>query len=255
MSEKKLTRKIIIKTLVNFLKPIDYIHAFWEGGAVAFNRVDKWSDIDLYLVVDDDRVNDALQEVESALESLSPIEHKYETQQMIWPDIFQAFYKMENTSKYLLIDLAIIKISSPEKFLEPKIHGNVVFYFNKSNKVKVPHVENNVSTEKLRQRLTRLKMRFDLFNIFVQKEIDRGNSLEAIDLYFNVTISSLVEILRIKYYLPHHEFKMRYVHYELPAEAVKKLEYLCFVKTIKDLQEKYSEATRWFNETIFYLKN
>jgi len=255
MNEKKLTRKIIIETLINSLKPIDYIHAFWEGGAVAFNRVDKWSDLDLYFVVDNDRINDTLQEIEKALELLSPIVHKYEIKQMIWPDIFQVFYKMENTSEYLLIDLAIIKISSREKFLDPAVHGNVVFYFNKSNKIKVPHPRNNFSAEKLRHRLTRLKMRFDLFNIFVQKEINRGNSIEAIDLYYNVTISSIIEILRIKHHPPHHEFKMRYIHYELPSEVVEKLEHLCFVKTIEDLKEKYDEATRWFNETIFQLTN
>lgn len=253
MSRKKLTREIIIKTLVNSLEPINYIHALWEGGATAFSRVDKWSDIDLYLVVDDNRINDAFQVVERALNSLSRIEQKYETKQMIWTEIFQAFYKMKDASEYLLIDLAIIKISSPEKFLESKIHGDVVFYFNKFGKI--PFEESIVSTKRLHKRLARLKAKFDIFNIFVQKEIYRGNSLEAIDLYYNVTLSSLVEILRIKYYPPHHEFKMRYVHYELPAEVIEKLEYLYFVKTIDELQEKYNIATRWFKETIFSLTN
>ncbi len=253
MRRKKLTREIIIKTLVNCLEPIDYIHALWEGGAAAFNRVDKWSDIDLYLIVDDNRINDAFQEVEKALNSLSPIEQKFETKQMIWPEIFQAFYKMKDASKYLLVDLAIIKISSPEKFLEPKIHGDVVFYFNKFGKF--PHEESSVTTERIHKRVTRVKAKFDMFNIFVQKEIYRGNNLEAIDLYYNVTLSSLVEILRIKYCPPHHKFKMRYVNYEFPVEVIEKLEYLCFVKTIEELQEKYNIATRWFNETIFFLVN
>ena len=251
--KKKLTREIIIKTLVSCLEPIDYIHALWEGGAAAFNRVDKWSDIDLYLVVNDNRINDAFQEVERALNSLSPIEQKFVTKQMIWPEIFQAFYKMKDASRYLLVDLAIMKISSPEKFLEPKIHGDVVFYFNKSGKM--PSEESSVTTERIKERVARLKAKFDMFNIFVQKVIYRSNSLEAIDLYFNVTLSSRVEILRIKYYPPHHEFKMRYVHYELPAEVLEKLEHLCFVKSIEELQEKYNIATRWFNQTISFLAN
>jgi hypothetical protein len=40
-SEKKLTREVIIQALVDALKPFDYVYAFWEGGAVAFNRVDE----------------------------------------------------------------------------------------------------------------------------------------------------------------------------------------------------------------------
>ena len=255
MIEKTLTRETIIKTLMNSLEPIEYVHAFWEGGAAAFDRIDQFSDIDLYLVVDDNRIKDAFNEVEKSLKSMSPIKNKYEMQLAVWPGVFQAFYKMENASKYLLIDLVVIKMSSQEKFLEPEIHGNVVFYFNKFNKIKIPHVNMKNFSEKLFQRLGRLQMRFDMFNIFVQKEIDRGNSLEAIDLYFDVTVSSLVEILRIKYFPLHHEFKMRYVNNELPADIVKKLEYLCFVRTMKDLQEKYGEATQWFIEETLHLTN
>jgi hypothetical protein len=252
MSKKKLTRKAIIRTLVNSLEPIDYVRAFWEGGAAAFNRIDQWSDIDLYLIVQDDKIEDTVHEVEQALELLSPIEHKYETQQRIWPGIFQVFYKIENTSPYLLVDLAVIKMSSPEKFLEPEIHGNAVFHFNKLDKIEIPYAEDNYKTEKLRKRIGRLKARFDIFNIFVQKEINRGNALEALDLYYNITLAILVEILRIKYSPLHHDFKTRYIYSELPESVTYKLENLFFVRDMNDLQRKYNEAIKWFNETILF---
>ncbi|MCJ7431593.1 hypothetical protein MUO83_10340 [Candidatus Bathyarchaeota archaeon] len=89
-----------------------------------------------------------------------------------------------------------------------------------------------------------------MFNNFVQKEINRGNSLEALDLYYGLTLATLVEALRIKHKPIHYDFKMRYVHYELPPDTIKKLERLYFVKDPKDLQEKYHEATKWFRETI-----
>ena len=253
MSEKKLTRQIITKTLVKSLEPIDYIHAFWEGGAAAFNRIDQWSDIDLYLVVDDERISDAVLEVELTLKLLSPIKQKYEPHQTIWPEIFQVFYKLENTNKYLLIDLVVIKMSSPEKFLEPEIHGNTVFFFNKFNKIKIPHLDDNATTKKLRQRISLLKTRFEIFNIFVQKEMYRGNALESMDLYYNFTLAILVEILRIKYFPLHHDFKTRYIHAELPASVIDKLEHLFFVKGILDLQKKYREATEWVSEEIRFL--
>ena len=250
MSKKKLTRRTVIRTLVNSLEPIEYIRAFWEGGAAAFNRVDQWSDIDLYLIVQDDKIEDTVHEVERALRSLSPIEHKYETRQKIWPEIFQVFYKIENTSPYLLIDLAVIKMSSPEKLLEPEIHGNAVFHFNKFNKIEIPHVEGNCKTEKLRQRRVRLKARLDIFNIFVQKEINRGNALEALDLYYNITLAVLVEILRIKYSPLHYDFKTRYIYSELPESVICRLEKLSFVSDMNDLQRKYNEATKWYNRII-----
>ena len=54
-----LGRETIIQTLVDSLEPLNYTYALYEGGAVAFGRIDDWSDIDLYLVVDDDKVDDA----------------------------------------------------------------------------------------------------------------------------------------------------------------------------------------------------
>jgi len=250
MNEKALTRDTIIQTLVDTLKPLRYVHAFYEGGAIAFDRIDEWSDIDLYLVVDDEKVNEAFLAVEKALKSLSPIKKKLEVTQSPWPGLSQAFYKLKDASEYLLIDFVILKLSSPEKFLEPEIHGDVVFYFNKSNKVSPPRLDRNALVKKLRERLERLRARFVMFNSFVQKEINRGNHLEAIDLYYAVTLATLVEALRIRFNPVHHDFKMRYIHYELPSETIERLKSLYFVRDEKELQEKYHEASKWFQKVM-----
>jgi hypothetical protein len=99
----------------------------------------------------------------------------------------------------------------------------------------------------MQKRLLRLKARFDIFNCFVQKEINRKNYLEALDLYYNVTLSSLVEILRMMHNPFHYDFKMRYVHYELPPDVIKRLEWLYSVRGLEDLQGKYEEASTWFS--------
>jgi hypothetical protein len=250
MNERELTRSVIIQTLVYALEPLDYVYALYEGGAAAFNRVDEWSDIDLYLIVDDEKVNEAFLAVEKALRSLAPIKQKLDVPQTGWPGVSQAFYRLENTSEYLIIDFAILKLDSPETFLEPHVHGNPIFYFNKSGKVKPPRLDKEALLKKLRERLIRLQARFDMFNNFVQKEINRGNYLEAIDLYHGLTLATLVEALRIKYNPVHYNFKMQYIHYELPSEMIEKLEPLYFVKDEQDLQEKYREAIKWFRRTM-----
>jgi predicted nucleotidyltransferase len=248
LSNKIVTRDAVIKTLVEALKPLDFVHAFYESGAIAFNRLDEWSDIDLYVVVDDGKADDAFVAVETALKLLSPIRQKFAIPQLPWPGVSQAFYKLERASDYLLIDLAIITLSGPEKFLAAEIHGKAVFYFNKSDRVKVPSVDREELASTLQQRLLRLKDRFAMFNIFVQKEINRGNYLEALVLYHSMTLGSVVDVLRIKYSPFHHDFKTRYVQYELPKQIVKRLERLYFVKDWRDLRVKYREATDWFNE-------
>jgi predicted nucleotidyltransferase len=252
---KRLTRGKIVQTLVEALKPLGYVHAFYEGGAVAFNRIDEWSDIDLYLVVDDGKIDETFLAVEKALKSLCPIKQKYKTLQLPWPGVSQAFYRLDNASEYLIIDLAVLKLSAPEKFLEPEIHGNVVFYFNKSDKISCPRFDKDAFSKKLRERLEILQARFNMFNNFVQKEISRGNHLEAIDLYHILTLGTLVEALRIKHNPLHYDFKMRYIHYELPSEIIEKLKHLYFVRDKEDLQEKYNEAIKWFHKIMLEIRS
>ena len=250
MKVKRLSHDIIIRALVDALKPLDCIHAFWEAGAIAFNRVDEWSDIDVYLVVDDDKVEKAFLDVERALRSLSPIKQKYDVPQSPYPGVAQAFYRLRDASEYLIIDLAIMKLSTKDKFLEPEIHGNAVFYFNKSGAVRCPPLDRGALVSRLHARLDRLQARFDMFNNFVQKEINRGNYLEAIDLYSMLTLATVVEALRIKHNPFHYDFKMRYIHYELPSKVLERLQHLYFVRDEKDLKEKYNEAAKWFKEIM-----
>jgi hypothetical protein len=250
MNGEKLTRKIIIQTLVNVLEPLNYIHAFWEGGAAAFNRIDEWSDIDVYLIVDDKKAAEAFVAVEKALKSLSPIKQKYEVSHPPQSGIFQAFYRLKDANEYLIIDLAVLTVSSPDKFLEPNVHGKVVFYFNKTDEVKPPLLDKEMLVKKCCERLKRSRARFDMFNNFVQKEINRGNHLEAIDFYYKLILGSLVEALRIKHNAVHHDFKMHYIHYELPSEITEKLKRLYFVTDEEDLQRKYHMASKWFHDVI-----
>jgi hypothetical protein len=246
IADGKSDRGRIVAALMKSLKPLEYVHAFYEGGAAAFGRIDEWSDLDLYAIVDDDKVKQTFRVVEEALNSVHQIDMKYPVLQPPWPGVSQAFYRLKNTSRYLLVDFAILTQRCGEKFLEPNIHGDSVFYFNKSSRIKPPTLDKQKFKESMYERLERLSARFDMFNIFVQKEINRGNWLEALDLYYNVTLASLVEALRARYSSFHYDFKMRYIHYELPAEIVVRLQNLYFVKDKEELQSKYHEANKWF---------
>lgn len=248
--KEELKRFEIIQTLVGVLKPLDFVHALYEGGAAAFNRVDEWSDIDLYAIVDDGKMKETFSKIEKALGSLSPIEQKLEIRQLPWPGVSQVFYKLKAASQYLLIDLAVLENSSTEKFLEPQIHGNAVFYFNKAGNVHIPSFDMVEFRRKMLERRLKLKTRFELFNIFVQKEINRSNYIQAIELYRGLTLSALVEALRMKHSPLHYDFKTSYVYHELPIETVSRLEKLYFVKDPDDLKRKYKKATKWFEEAI-----
>jgi len=250
MNRKTIGRTAIIQTISNTLSRLAHVRAFFEGGAVGFNRLDEWSDIDLYILVDDNKTKETFDAVEKALTSLSRITQKYDVPQTQWKNVSQAFFRLEGTSEYMIIDLAVVETSSEEKFLEPTVHGKTVFYINRDDCVRIPGLDVESLTKKIQGKIERMQARFRMFNCFVQKEINRGNLIEAMDLYYNLTLASLLEALRIQYYPVHYDFRTRYVHRELPKRVVRRLEHLYFVRNRKELQEKYGRATGWFHETI-----
>jgi len=195
--------------MVDDLRPLPYVHAFWESGSTAFNRTDAWSDIDLYIVVDDAMVRETFAVVEKTLTALSPIRLK---QEVPWPaasGIYQAFYRLEKTDEYRLVDLAIMTVSAPDKFLAREIHGEAVFLFNQKDAVRIPSLDADGFVRSILDRRKRLIERMELFGPFVPKEIHRGNSLEALEFYRALVVQSLVEALRMRYGPLHYDFRIR----------------------------------------------
>jgi hypothetical protein len=241
-----IDRSAIVRAIRNAVEPLEYVHAMWEGGAIAFDRLDEWSDIDLYVDADDEKVEEILALSEKALRALAPIARRYDPPPPPSAGYVQAFFHLEGTSPFLLVDLAAVRHSSTDKFLEPEIHGRAIFHFNKGNRIAVPHVNGEELRDRLKKRAVRLRERAEMFWIFIDKQLGRGIVIEALDFYQRVILGSLVEVLRIRYLPARHGFATYYIHYDLPPGVVKKLEGLFFVKDLDDLRKKRRIAEDWF---------
>jgi hypothetical protein len=245
-----ITRNEILNSFIKTLENLDYVHAMWEGGAAAFNRLDEWSDIDLQFDVADDRVEDSLCAVEQIVETLSPSYRKYRVPQLPWDGLFQVFYQLQNASPYLLLDIVVMQHSAQEKLLQTEIHGKAVFYFDKNGVSQIPPFDWVDWKSQLRERVAALKITFPMFQTMVTKEIFRGNKLDALGFYHSCTLRPLIEILRILYKPARYNFYTRYVYNDMPPEVAGKLEILFFVTGMEDIQIKRQQAEDWFYQTI-----
>jgi hypothetical protein len=250
MTEKfKIGREDVLSALVATLEPLEQVHAMWEGGAAGFDRVDQWSDLDLQMVVADDKVEETFERIEDTLLSLSKIELKYCLPEPTWHGHSQCFYRLKDASPFLMIDLAVMKeTSEADRFMESRIHGFHQVIFDKTGAVQDKPVNVDEHIKKIQGRLDTLKTMFDLFWILAPKEINRGNSIEAISFYMGYTLRPLVEVLRIKYCPLRFFYYTRYVHYDLPPEVVARLETLYFPKDLNTLGAYRQEAEAWFWE-------
>ena len=243
-------RNKIIEIIKNAIMPLDYIYAMWEAGAAAFNRVDEWSDIDLYVVSDDDKRAEVFPIIEEALGEEFGIEHKYIVS--LPPDnmYLQCFYRLKGINPFEVVDLAVFKLSQHSEFLVREIHGEAVFHFNKDNKVVIPEFDKEKNEQVISARLKALVSRFEMFKIFTEKEIHRGNFIEAFDFYRMFNLSPLIELLRIKYTPHHHGFRSTYIQHELPPEIVSRLASFYYIPDLDGLDAKVKESNMWIEKLL-----
>lgn len=245
----EIDRGAVNQAVARALEPLDYVHALWEAGAASWDRVDRWSDIDLNVDADDDRVEDVFQSVDAALESLSRIEIRYAIPYPPSHNYAQVFYRLAGASPFLFVDLAVFRHSAADKFLQAEIHGPPVFLFNKGETQANP-LDHDALLSTIIERAERLRLRYGIFGCFVEKETHRGNWIEALGNYQRIVLDTLLELLRIRYHPLHFNFATRYVHYELPPRVVRRFARLSFVRDEEDLRRKSRAADRWLREEL-----
>jgi hypothetical protein len=245
---KQLNRNDVVNALVNALEPLDYVHAFWEGGAAGFDRADMWSDIDAQAIVDDDRIEDAFKVVDAAVEKMGGTVAKFRLPEPTWHGHSQCFYKLKNASPFLLIDLAIMKEhTEADKFDVWATHGKPIVKFDKKGQIVEKKLEPEAHATAIMKRLDLLKNLFEIFYIMPMKETNRKNHVEAMLFYLGQTYRPLVEVLRMKHCPQRYNYATRYVYYDLPPKVVKRLESLTFFRP-EDMEAKVEEVRKWFWE-------
>jgi len=250
METKGLGREEILRSIVKVLKPLDCVYAMWECGSSAFKRVDQWSDIDVVVDVEDDKVMEIFKFTDKALHALSPIEHSFECPQSMSPGGYQKVYKLQNTSEFLVIEICAVKHSSNTKFLQKEIHGDVCVHFDKQNVTDIKPIDKENFAQKLKSRIEQIESVFNIYQFLVKKELNRKNYIEGIAFYQNFSLNPLLEVLRIQYNPYRYSFRTRYVYYDLPEDVVKRLHDFYFIKDGEDLAIKHEETIKWFKETV-----
>lgn len=254
MMSTQLSRQQIIAALTQALEPQPFIYAVWEGGSAAFDRVDEWSDLDIQVDVEDEQVLRVFELVEAALLAISPIEQKYEMPQPTWHGHHQTFYRLANASPFLVIDLAVIKHSNPNKFLERERHGEAIVLFDKANVVNPPPLDQESHRQRLYASLEQLVQRFEMFHNLAEKEIYRQNAIEAVVFYQAFVLRPLVEVLRMKYQPNRFDYGPRYLKHDLPGDVFHKVEQLYLTTALTELPGAFQLARDWFRQTAVELR-
>lgn len=245
-----LERVELLKAIVSTLEPIDFVLALWQGGSEAHGTTDKWSDLDLRILVEDGVQEAVFRSLEAGLQQFASIRSRYRVPEPTWHKHSQCFYQLVETSPFLLIDLTVMQRSTPNRYLGIERHSAAIVCFDKVGEIQDLPFDRTGHLEQMRARQRKLEATFAIDQLFVQKEIYRDHLAAAIANYHKLTIKPLVELLGMLHRPDRYDFGFKYFDRDFPIEVKTRLTDLMCIRDLKDLQVKQQQAADWFDRTL-----
>lgn len=249
-------RNRLIEALADALRAQPWALAAWLAGSDANGRTDAFSDIDLVIIVEDDRVEEAVALCEAAVRTVAPISFTLRLPQPTWHGHDQVFWQFDGLPDYLMVDCVIERRgTTAARFLEVERHGKPIVLFDREGLVRAEPFDRAGHERTVRQRLEALVPRFRLLQHLVRKAIWRGDIAEAADRYLTFTLRPLVELMRIRYCPDRFDFGMRYLRSDLPEPAWRAVESIALPGSLAELAAHHAAALALFDMELAGLRS
>lgn len=231
-------RKKIIKHLQKSLSERTDVHAFWVEGSVPQGYADKYSDIDLWLSVDDDKVFTIYDDIEPILAQIAPIDFRYQVKNS--GELGHVAYHLQGMNEFLTIDINTQGISREVKLVEGVDDAEIIFDKRQVIDFQVSSLR-GYNLDEAREKLGRY---YKLISLSVIKNIKRGKSLEALH-YYHLILRYATKFLRLKHGKREKaEYDLKHIYRDLPETETNQLEKFYDVK-MQDIETTLSELEKW----------
>lgn len=250
----QVPRDAILRALQTALEPLPYVRAAFLGGSDASGRTDRYSDIDLQVIVDDERVEETFAVAHAAIGRLSPIAHRYRLPEPAWHGHSQEFLSLRDADPAHFLDLVVLKKSAKERFLETERHGDPLVLFDKDGIVHADPFDRESHGERMAARRAVLAATFPLFQTLVTRAVRRGFAAEAAAAYQAHAFRPLVEILRMRHCPDRYDYGPRYLDRDLPSALREAVEFLALPPSLDAVEEYRARAEVLFMATLAELE-
>jgi len=245
----KTTREQIIKAFSNELKNNSFVFAFWLEGADAHNRVDEYSDMDVWLDVQDGHEEMVIEQIHSILSKIAPLDFEHEIDHP-HPKIRQKFFHLKDTSEFLIIDVCVQSHSREFWYTNGHADEKVKIIFEKGKVIEFRNLDKIEFQNLQKKRIDELKKTFLFFQAWVKKGVNRDNFLEALKYYHSFILDPLVELLRLRYEPTKREFGLKHIERDLPKDILHTIEDLYKVNSTSEISTKSQKANELFFEVL-----
>ena len=210
-------REALLEVLLDALRcraDADVLAAF-EGGSAATGRLDRYSDVDLYIVAEATRFDSLFETIEAALQTFTSIAHVWPVAPPPWPGFAQKIYLVDGAPQYFMLDCCVLQRQTAQLFLQPERHGEARVLHDPQQLLRAAPFDRPAWSERLRARHSQIGAAFPIYRLLVEKEVERGHTLDAVAFY-QVILRLFIELAGIVYRPERYDYGWRYLHSDLP---------------------------------------
>ncbi len=228
----------------------------WVGGSAATGGYDEWSDLDVELLCTPGEHDAVYGRLLARIRADFDVDHVWELPPASWPDGRQCFVNHQHRPGALaeptrIVDLHISSLSDEHRFVDVRRHGTPIVVHDPDGLVELRHDDEEAITRACAEWREQVRQRRATAEWLVNRAVRRGQLPEAVSLYLTFALGGLVRLLRIEHCPWRHDFGLRYLHEDLPADVAARIDTLLpGPDNPADLAELSAACFAWTDELL-----
>lgn len=224
----------------------------WVGGSAATGGWDEWSDLDLDVLCTPGTAMAVYRHLLDGARREFAVHDVWEVPAHVWPDGRQCFVTLQERPGLLsepvrIIDLHVSDLSDRHSHVGVRRHGRPHVLHDPDGLLVLEDEDVSVA---LAEALDQARHRRSVDEWLVNRAIARDHPAEAVDLYLRFGLGTLVQALRALHCPWRHDFRLRYLRRDLPADVADRVEALVPGQSGHPLRELSDECFAWLDELL-----
>ena len=231
----------------------DDVLAVWVGGSAATGGWDEHSDLDVDALCTPGTVHRVYDRMLAAARADFDLADVWELPVSTYPDGRQCFLNLHArpgllAQPALIIDLHLSDLSDEHRLVDARRHGRPIVLHDPDGLVELRSVDEAVLAGQIAEAIAQVRQRRATGEWLVNRAIRRGHLAEAVDLYLRFALAPVVRLVRVEHCPWRHDYGLRYLREDLPAEVAERVESLLPVNG--ELGELSRRCFAWLDELL-----
>lgn len=227
----------------------------WVGGSAATGGFDDWSDLDVDVLVTPGTHDATYERLLARIREDFAVDHVWEVPRAVWPDGRQCFVchqhrpgRLEEPTR--IVDLHLSSLSGEHTRIDVRRHGTPIVLHDPDGLVELRHDDEAQLGGAIAEAVDQVRQRRGTGEWLVNRALARGHDAEAVDLYLRFALTPVVRLLRVEHCPWRHDYGLRYLDADLPADVAARVATLVPGAAGSDLRSQSAACFAWLDELL-----